>query len=159
MGGMVDMVRKICELSIHGHDVYRCVTMEGWVDVEDSDEGDRPGVLSTYLVCTVLLTDWLLHWLKCAGGWMVPQVRNPQGFVCQYVRLVTHQVQLHASLGRSKIAWFSIRYDNDWGKIGIRGFNHKICPISHPHWELWGVFCENSGEHWPHYNGTVLYGA
>ena len=23
--------------------------------------------------------------------------------------------------------------------------------------ELWGVFCEDFGENWPRYNGTVLY--
>ena len=38
------------ELSIHDHDIDFCVTMVGWVDVPDSDQGDSDiGTPSTYL--------------------------------------------------------------------------------------------------------------
>ena len=32
----------------------------------------------------------------------------------------------------SNIKWFCIWYDNDWGKICIRCYNHKSHPISRP---------------------------
>ena len=40
MGWPVDMERKGCESSIHDDDIDICVTMVGWVDVLDGDQGD-----------------------------------------------------------------------------------------------------------------------
>ena len=34
------MVQKECESSIHDHDIDFSVTMVGWVDVPDSEQGD-----------------------------------------------------------------------------------------------------------------------
>ena len=64
---------------------------------------------------------------------------------------------LYPSTVESNITRFCICYENDWGKIYIRGYIHKRHPISGPHGELWGVFCEDSGENWQRYNGTVRY--
>ena len=36
----IDMEQKGCESSIHDHDIDFSVTMAGWVDVPDSDQGD-----------------------------------------------------------------------------------------------------------------------
>ena len=40
MGGWIDMELKACELIIHHHDCYLCVTMVVWIDVLYSDWGD-----------------------------------------------------------------------------------------------------------------------
>ena len=34
----------------------------------------------------------------------------------------------------SNMTWFCIWFDNNWGKICIKGYTHKRCPILH----LWG---------------------
>ena len=36
----IDMERKGYELSVHNHDIDLCVTMVGWVDVQESDRAE-----------------------------------------------------------------------------------------------------------------------
>ena len=40
MGGPIDMIQKGCESYIHDHDTDLYMTMVGWADVLDSDQGD-----------------------------------------------------------------------------------------------------------------------
>ena len=40
MGRLIDIECKGCELIIHANEHNFCVTMIGWVDVQDSDQGD-----------------------------------------------------------------------------------------------------------------------
>ena len=55
MGGLTDMERRGCESITHDHGSDLWVTMEGWVDVPDSDwVTSDVGVLSTYLILCML---------------------------------------------------------------------------------------------------------
>ena len=66
-------------------------------------------------------------------------------------------IQLSAIIARTNITWFCIWYNNDWGKICIRGYIHKRHPIACLSGKLLGVFCEDLGENLPRYSGTALY--
>ena len=66
-------------------------------------------------------------------------------------------IQLSVVITRSNTTCFCIGYDNDWGKICIRGNVHITDPIARPHGRAMGCLCEDLGENWPRYNGTALY--
>ena len=47
-------------------------------------------------------------------------------------------------------------YDNS-GRKWIRYYNYNSTPYLALTGELWGVYCEDFGENWPHHNSTPLY--
>ena len=43
-----------------------------------------------------------------------------------------------------------------WQWRNIKRLDTKHTPISRLHGELWGVYCEDLGGNWPHYNNIAL---
>ena len=65
MGGLIDLVQKVCESIIHDHDCDLWVTILGRVDVPDSERVTSDvAVPSTYLVGVHCKCSFELNYLK-----------------------------------------------------------------------------------------------
>ena len=115
------------------------------------------------LMSEVCVLFWVrLIWFTCnVKWWWTISMWNMTYHRCEILQYNTNvnyyllkqvNIQLSAVIVRSNITRYCIHHCSDRGRIWIRDASHLALTG-----DLWCVFCQNFGENWPHYNGTILY--